>query len=72
MMLGYGVKAVSTNCRSVCEIAQAKMCNEKLGGRGVNWFDAACICCIFPTLRSRLSVTHYIGRSNALMSIKFE
>ena len=31
-VLGYGVKTVSTNCRSVCEIAQAKMCNEKLGG----------------------------------------
>jgi hypothetical protein len=32
MMLEWGVKTVSTNCRSVCEIAQAKMCNKKLGG----------------------------------------
>jgi hypothetical protein len=39
-VLGWGVKTVSINCGSVCEIAQAKMCNEKLGG--ASEFDQRC------------------------------
>ena len=31
-VLGWGVKTVSADFDSVCEITQAKMCNEKLGG----------------------------------------
>ena len=48
------------------------MCNEKLGGRGVNGIDDACICRIFPTDRSPLLMTPCIGRPNVEMGINFE
>jgi len=53
MMFRCGVKTVSTNCGSVCEIAQAKMCNKKFWGR----------CGIGPTLYKFVTYSQRIAAS---------
>lgn len=62
MMLEWGVKTVSTNCRSVCEIAQAKMCNKKLGGAVE--LDRRCRNLPHISHRSQLAVGHTKPISN--------
>ncbi len=49
-----------------------RICVTKSLGALWSWFDASCICRIFPTERSHLSMALYIGRPKAAMGINFE